>query len=521
MESAQGQSQNKLNHKPNNKLQDNLVAIQGLSPPSLWRHFAALASIPRPSGAEAAVLAYIEGVAQKHRGLCRRDQVGNLLVVVPGHQAPGQHLVSPLAFQCHVDMVCEQNGPGSHDFHRDSIALTGRADKPGWIFGTGTTLGADNGIGVAAMLALMEDSAETPGDLEFLFTVDEETGLTGAQGLDPGLLKAKTLLNLDTEEEGALYVGCAGGLDLDAQWAISRLKVKAPFLEAFSLQVSGLKGGHSGIDIDKQRGNAIKLLAFVLDDLFREVSSSAFQVTQLSGGKARNAIPREAMATVLVAQDSKNQVLRRVKTLEATLKKVYQEVDPLLSITLTSNPDRVEDLPIDRGSMVGWLKGVLGFSSQPYRFELGIPGLVRTSSNLGVLQSDFQNITVRSKLRSSSDLELEILQKELTSILEVSGGLVQAGGGYCGWQPDLTSQLLETAQSVHTQVFGQKAHIKAIHAGLECGLIGSKYPGIKMISFGPNIVNAHSPDESVEVASVERFWLFLKALVGRLQQEKS
>ncbi len=499
---------------------DNLSVVKGLNPASLWHHFANLASIPRPSGAEAKVLDYIEGVSLKNKGVCRRDLVGNLLVSIPGLAGrSGEKTLSPLVFQGHVDMVCEQNSHGKHDFHRDPIRLTKRPEQPGWIFGSGTTLGADNGIGVAAMLAMMEEAKGFSRGTEFLFTVDEETGLTGAQGLGPDLLTGDTLLNLDTEEEGALYVGCAGGLDLDAHWRCSRMLSQDPKFETFRLEVSGLKGGHSGIDIDKQRGNAVKLLAYVLDNLLALATEQMLQVISLNGGKARNAIPREAVALVAVYSEAQKHLIALTKELEDKLKEIYKEADPQLKISLSPHPDPTDWPPMDPRVAKKWIKAILGFPSQPYRFELGIAGLVRTSSNLGVIETEKNQITIRSKLRSSSDLELEVLKKELTTVLELADGQVKVGGGYCGWQPDLQSSLLRTAQAVHAEVFGHKAEVKAIHAGLECGLIGSRYPKMKMISFGPNIVNAHSPDEAVEVASVERFWTYLKALVQMLQEQ--
>jgi dipeptidase D len=369
------------------------------------------------------------------------------------------------------------------------------------------------------MLALMDEAQGLSRGLEFLFTVDEETGLTGAQGLGPDLLTGDTLLNLDTEEEGALYVGCAGGLDLDAYWRFSRVPRQDPKLETFRLEVSGLKGGHSGIDIDKQRGNAVKLLAYVLDQLLAFASEGVLQVISLDGGKARNAIPREAVALVAIHREAKEHLIEQTKELESKLNQIYKEADPQLKISLSPHPAPTVWPPIDPHVAKKWLKAIVGFPSQPYRFELGIAGLVRTSSNLGVVETEKNQITIRSKLRSSSDLELEVLKKELTTVLELADGQVKGGGGYCGWQPDLQSSLLGTAQAVHTEVFGHKAEVKAIHAGLECGLIGSRYPKMKMISFGPHIINAHSPDEAVEVASVDRFWTYLKALVQRLQKQ--
>lgn len=491
--------------------QQNLALAASLSPQPLWRYFAEIASIPRPSGREEQILSMILREAHRLNLPIRRDPVGNLLVVKPAPKASRK----PLAFQGHVDMVCEQNRGGSHRFELDPIQLTVRSDHPGWIHARGTTLGADNGIGIASMLALMSTRSDASRDLEFLFTVDEETGLTGAQGLGTDLLKADTLLNLDTEEEGALYVGCAGGMDFDGRWIIERSQVAPGNGSAFNLLVKGLKGGHSGIDIDKQRGNAIKILAHTLWQIKGALKEKQFYVYQFSGGSARNAIPREAHATIWVS----NEAIENVRVLLEQNQKFWQNLlgsfDPACNLSLEASKDP-EVSPFKPSDLERWLRFLLSFPSQPYRFELDIPGLVRTSANLGVLQTTTTELYVRSKLRSSLDPELLILVEELNALVALAGGEVVKGGAYCGWQPNLNSDLLQICQETHKKIFGKEAHIKAIHAGLECGLIGNKYPNMSMISFGPNISNAHSPDEGVEIASVERFWTYLNAVVDRL-----
>lgn len=515
-------------------LDQNLKTVGSFEPRELWQHFAHIASIPRPSGCEEQVLAYITQQAKSAGCTVSTDAVGNLLVVKPG----SDRSLTPLGFQGHVDMVCEKNAGNPHRFKEDPIRLKTRPDHPGWLFADGTTLGADNGIGVATMLALMERSQTRRRDQEFLFTVDEETGLTGAQGLKKDWLRAKTLLNLDTEEEGALYVGCSGGMDLDAQWTIPRVSSSGRPGFYGLLAVKNLRGGHSGIDIDKQRANALKILTHSLDQLIVS-HGKELSVISVQGGKARNAIPREAGALVwiepTVSQSAglKESLKAQVTGLCVQWQGIYREADSQMDLGLdffddqealrkalgSTEAHRSAWRPWDQDFLKRWLRAVMALPSQPYRFELAIPGLVRTSTNWGVLETDETSLVIRNKLRGSYDPELLVLKEEIAGLLSLSGAEIQSGGSYCGWQPDLRSQLLAKAQKVHEKVFGKKAHIKAIHAGLECGLIGSKYPGIQMISFGPNIQNAHSPDESVEVDSVARFWDYVVELVDDLDRE--
>jgi dipeptidase D len=514
-------------------LEQNLKAVETYVPHDLWRHFAQIASIPRPSGHEDQVLTYIVEQAKASGCTTSRDRVGNLLVIKPGSERD----LTPLGFQGHVDMVCEKNAGHPHVFSRDPIRLTPRSSHPGWLYADGTTLGADNGIGVATMLALMGQPQTRRRDLEFLFTIDEETGLTGAQGLAEGWLRSQTLLNLDTEEEGALYVGCSGGSDLDAYWKIQRVSKTARNGFYGLLAVKNLRGGHSGIDIDKQRANALKVLTHSLHQLVT-THSQDISVISVQGGQARNAIPREAWALLWIEsreslENVKQSLTSQVQDLTSRWQGIYAEADGEITLRfdLFGSPHALEQeigpelaertkwQPWDQDFLTQWLYAVMALPSQPYRFQLDIPGLVRTSTNWGVLETDETTVMIRNKLRGSYDPELEILKKEITGLLSLAGAEVKSGGSYCGWQPDLQSPLLAKAQKVHEKVFGKRAHVKAVHAGLECGLIGSKYPKMQMISFGPDIQNAHSPDECVQVDSVSHFWDYVVELVAELDRE--
>ncbi len=480
------------------------TTIRDLEPKLLWKHFSAISEIPRASKDEGRVAAYVLGVA-RHLGLAaRRDATGNIVVAKPG--TAGREGEGAVVLQGHLDMVCEKNSDVAHDFTKDPIrpALEGE-----WVKASGTTLGADNGIGVAAALALLEATDVPHPPLECLFTVDEETGLTGAYGLEKGFLAGTRMLNLDTEEEGAIYVGCAGGLDTVATTTVA-LVPPSGGKKPYRVAVTGLRGGHSGVDIHEGRGNALKALARFLQE---SAGPAGLELAALDGGSKRNAIPREAFAVVYADAAAVPDVERRLAALQADLRAELGGIEPgvALSIAPAAGAPGSVFAPADARRVVALLH-----SSPHGRLAMSpdIPDLVQTSTNLAIVKTDGGEVSVAMSHRSSVESAKRDVASQIRALCELAGFAVEHGDGYPGWKPDVTSALLATAKRVHEQLFGHEPAVKAIHAGLECGIIGEKYPGLQTISFGPTIQNAHSPDERLHVPSVERFWRYLAAILA-------
>jgi len=465
----------------------------------LWRYFMELSRIPRGSKAEAAASAW---VAQQGRDLgceVEQDAVGNVLIRKPA--APGREQRPGVALQAHVDMVCEQNEGTGHDFTRDPIRLVRDGDL---VRADGTTLGADNGIGISAALAVLA-GAMAHGPLEVLVTVDEETGLTGANNIRPGWLRAKYLLNLDSEEEGRLTIGCAGGVD---SVAIRSLAPRVPASGApFRLRVSGLKGGHSGIDINAGRGNAIRILAQALAALGADF---ACQLAAVQGGNKRNAIPREAAAQLHLDPALEPAFRAAVARQEAHWRAALGAFDPHLAITLEPGRPGHALAPDDAKALVRLLL------SAPHGVEAmspAIPGLVQTSVNLGVVATTDTEATVNLLTRSSIDASKRALAERIAATCEAAGFEHALSGGYPGWKPEPEASLVQLVDRTHQALFGRPMEIVAIHAGLECGLIGEKYPGLEMVSFGPSMWDVHTPEEHVSIPSVGNFWKLLTAVL--------
>jgi dipeptidase D len=380
----------------------------------------------------------------------------------------------------------------------------------------GTTLGADNGIAVATMLALLEapaggEGALEHGPIECLFTVDEETGLTGAASLEGGFVQSRTLINLDSEEEGALYVGCAGGKDTTGSWKLERQAPPAGALAA-EVRVKGLRGGHSGLDIPKGRGNAIKILARTLARL----AEAGAKVSGLWGGNKRNAIPREAHAVVYLPKSKVKKAEKLVAELEKTFKAEVATVDPDLSVTVQvqgEKPGEILKRPLQR-------KILQALSALPHgviKMSADIPELVETSTNVAVIDTTEERIQVATSQRSSVASEIQEIAETVRSVFSLAGASVEAGSGYPGWKPNLDSYILSVAKSVHEKVFGKEPEVKAVHAGLECGIIGEKFPGMDMVSLGPTLEAVHSPEERIYVDTVERFWGFLLEILKKVE----
>lgn len=481
--------------------------VSALEPTPLWRHFDRILAIPRGSKNEEGMRQYVRAVAAARHLDTATDGAGNVVVRVPA--SPGRESAPVIALQSHLDMVCEKNSDVEFDFASDAIQPRREGD---YLYATGTTLGADNGIGVAAMLALMEVSDVQHGPLELLFTIDEETGLTGAAELDPRSLTAQRLLNLDTEEEYALYVGCAGGAGTDLAIPLETM-FGAEGLTALAIRLTGLKGGHSGVDIHLQRGNAISLLARSLHALWRDFQ---FEVGSIEGGNMHNAIPREASALVRVASGEvkrfEEALSAQVATVAGELAGIEEGVRVEVTAAAQGSPAEVWSAGTTARALallVALPHGVLAMSHD-------LPGLVETSTNLAKVRTDGGTLRVHQSNRSSVMSALRATQQRIAAFAELAAGEATQSEGYPGWKPDMSSPLLATLKQVHLGTFGREAEVKAIHAGLECGLIGEKFPGMDMSSFGPQIEFPHSPDERVLIPSVGRFWLLLTATLSAL-----
>ncbi|RPI26476.1 MAG: aminoacyl-histidine dipeptidase [Acidobacteria bacterium] len=480
-------------------------ALKGLQPALVWKYFGEVARIPRCSKSEQQIAAYVMETAKKLGLNASQDSTGNVLVRKPG--SPGREGVQTVVLQGHLDMVCEKNSGTTHDFTKDPIELVRKGEV---LMANGTTLGADNGIAVATNLAIMEDKSVEHGPLELLFTIDEETGLTGAANLKPGFLKAKTLLNLDSEEDWAIYVGCAGGRDTTGTWSVAPEAVPAGSL-ALSITVKGLKGGHSGLEINAGRGNAIKILNRVL----LRLHALGARLSKIEGGNKRNAIPREASAIVTVPQNQEAEARRIVNEMNATVRAELTIVEPDLQVTVGQADNPGKALPVAQQEKI--LRGISALPHGVTKMSAEVPGLVETSTNVAVINTNDGRIALSTSQRSSVASEIQEIGETVASVFLLSGAEVQQGSGYPGWKPNLNSPVLQLARQAYSDLFGKECEVKAVHAGLECGIIGEKYPGMDMISFGPTLEAVHSPDEKIYIASVEKFWKFLLEILRRVK----
>ena len=480
------------------------TVLDDLSPKPLWRHFAAIAAIPRASTKEAAARDYVLGQAARLGLEAIQDRVGNVVIRKPAR--PGREDAIGAALQGHLDMVCEKNEGTAHNFDTDPIRLIRDGD---WLKADGTTLGADNGVGVAAALAVMESEDIAHGPLEFVFTIDEESGLTGASDFPNGLLKSQYFLNLDGEEEGTLCIGCAGGLNTVARRKVERQSAVAG--EAWRVRVSGLQGGHSGLDINRGRGNAVRILGRVLQLL---TDNLPLAVADVRGGSKRNAIPREASATVVLDGAREHELRSLAGTAEAQIRSELGAFDSGVSIAVeaAARPDRVladADASLVAGLLASLHHGVLAMSPD-------VAGLVQTSTNLATVSTREDEVEIETSQRSAIESSKLAAGRMVTTMFRLAGFEVEHTGGYPGWKPEPASDIVRKAQAAHLEVLGMTPELVAMHAGLECGVIGEKHPGMQTISFGPHIVDVHSPSERLKISSVEPFWVFLTGLLERL-----
>ncbi len=482
-------------------------AIEGLTPPLVWKYFAEIAAIPRGSKNEAAIARYVIDTAKRLGLAARQDKAGSVLVKKPA--SPGYENLPSVCLQGHLDMVCEKDSAKQHDFLKDPIELL---RKDAFITANGTTLGADNGIAVATCLAIMEDRSVLVGPLEFLFTVDEETGLTGASNLEPGLLDSRILLNLDSEEEGELYVGCAGGRDTRAAWTVEWETAPKTMAPAF-IKVSSLRGGHSGLEIDKNRGNAIK----ILNRLVIVAADSGARLSKIGGGNKHNAIPRDAEAVVFAPKNKLDEMKAAVRQLAGDIKAEVASVEPNFAVEAGDLKDVRAGKVITRGLQKKVTRTIAALPHGVIKMSSDIPGLVETSTNVAVIATDKKAISMVTSQRSSVASEIKEVAQMVRAVFELGGADVKTSDGYPGWKPNLDSRILRIARETYKALYGKDPAVKAVHAGLECGIIGEKYPGMDMVSFGPTMTGVHSPDEKLEIASVPKFYNFLLAILKNVK----
>ncbi len=468
-----------------------------LKPALVWKHFEKIMQIPHPSHHEEKIRRYIVDFAVEHGLEHKVDEADNVYVCKPA--TAGMEGRKGIVMQAHLDMVPQKNNDKVFDFENDPIE--GYIDGE-WVTANGTTLGADNGIGAAAILAVLEDDTLEHGAIEALFTATEETGMDGAFGLKAGLLKGDILLNLDSETEGELYVGCAGGLDANITLPYSAEPAPASGYKAYSLCVKGLKGGHSGIQIGYGRANANRLLFRLLNN-----APAGTLLAGVDGGGLRNAIPREAVATVLVPLGCTEEWEKTVAAYEKTVVKEYDGIEDEISVTATPCAMPAEVIPAEVAGKLA--KAVVGAPNGVIAMSVAMPGLVQTSTNLARVVSDGKCVKIQCLLRSSVGSEKVALGEALKGVFELAGASVELSGDYDGWNPDMKSPILHAMLASYKALYGKEPAVTAIHAGLECGIIGGVYPNLDMISFGPTICYPHSPDEKVNIASVERFYEFL------------
>jgi dipeptidase D len=480
-------------------------AIEGLKPELVWKYFAQISRIPRCSKNEAAMTKYVLDTAKKMGLQAKADKFGNVVVRKPA--SAGREQVRPIALQGHLDMVCEKNKDKVHDFLKDPIELVRKGNM---MMANGTTLGADNGVAVATNLAIMEDRSLQHGPLEFLFTVDEETGLTGAHNIAGNFLESRTLLNLDSEEEGALYVGCSGGRDTIGTWQVHLEEVKAP-TTAVQVNVTGLKGGHSGLEIDKGRGNAVKIMGRALAAL----SAAGARVSAINGGNKHNAIPRECEAVLLIPRQKLEEAEKVIGGVNATIKAELATVEPDLLINLSTMKTRKTIKVLRKAEQRRILQTLSALPHGVTKMSADIPGLVETSTNVAVIKTIKDSIKVATSQRSSVASEITEIAETVSVIFELGGALVETNDGYPGWKPNMDSPILSLAKSAYRSLYGKDPEVKAIHAGLECGVLGERIPGMDMLSFGPTLEGVHSPDEKIFIDTVEKFWNFLLEILKK------
>lgn len=481
--------------------------IRALEPTILWNKFADLNAVPRPSKKEERVIEFIKNFGNSLGLKTQVDQVGNVVISKPATK--GMENRKSIILQAHLDMVHQKNNDTDFDFETQGIEMFVEGD---WVKAKGTTLGADNGLGVATMMAILEsDRIEHPA-VEALFTIDEETGMTGAKGLSPEILEGEILLNLDTEEDDEIGIGCAGGVDITATKSYQKEKMPESY-RSYSVKVKGLMGGHSGMDIIKGLGNANKLMNRLLLNTSEDFK---LRISEINGGGLRNAIPRESEAVIAIPETEEESFKKEFETRLQNIKSEYASLEPNLSIELQKLTSQNEVMDINSQREV--LLALAGAHNGVYRMSPEIEGLVEASNNIANVTLKDGEIYIKCLTRSSVESTKEDLANSLQSVFELAGFEVELSGEYPGWAPNSDSAILKTLDKLYEKLNGEKANIAACHAGLECGIIGSHYPGMDMISFGPTIRGAHSPDERASIKSAQKYWKFLVEVLKNIPE---
>ncbi len=479
--------------------------IRNIEPQAVWNHFADLNAVPRPSKKEERVIQFMVDFGNKLNLKTIVDKVGNVIITKPA--TAGMENRKTIVMQSHLDMVHQKNSDTNFDFDSEGIKMY--IDKD-WVKAEGTTLGADNGLGVASIMAVLSSTDIPHPTIEALFTIDEETGMTGAMGLEGGILTGEILLNLDTEEDDEIGIGCAGGVDITAK-RVYTLEETPKNTTAFEISVTGLNGGHSGMDIHKGLGNANKIMNRLLFDGF---TNFGLRISEINGGSLRNAIPRESFATVTIDSISKEPFLFELNQLINEIKIEFSSLEPNLTIELKEIelPKNVMEL----GVQIGLIKAIYGSLNGVYRMSPDIEDLVETSNNVARVIVKEGNIKIGCLTRSSSETNKWDLANSLRAVFELAGFEVEFSGTYPGWLPNKNSDILKVLENLYTKMNNSEPHVAACHAGLECGILGQNYPKMDMISFGPNIRGAHSPDERAQISSVKKFWSFLLEILQNI-----
>jgi dipeptidase D len=481
-----------------------MADLTTLSPQEVWSEFEAITKIPRPSKREEKIRDYLIQWAESHHLAYQCDKTGNIVIRKVATAGYEEH--PTVVLQAHMDMVCEKNTSKQFDFEHDAIET--RIDD-GWVKADGTTLGADDGIGIAAALALLASDQLSHPALEALFTVDEETGLTGAFGLGEGMLTGSYLLNLDSEDEGELFIGCAGGIDTVATFHPMATPAPDEF-DYFRIDIKNLRGGHSGDDIDKGRANSNKIVARLLYELL----PYGLVLNRIDGGNLRNAIPREAFAIFGVPKESGAEVCDKCRQFAVEIVEEFKYTEPDLQLNLS----KVEGVAwvVDPVTLQALLCALVGVPNGVLSMSHSVEGLVETSTNLASVKFTNEGVVVVSSQRSSVDSAKRYAAQTVEAVFRIAGADVSHSDGYPGWTPNPDSHLLRITENCYKELFDAQPKVRAIHAGLECGLFLEKYPQLEMVSFGPTLRGVHSPDERIEIASVEKFWLLLCEVVKRL-----
>lgn len=472
--------------------------ILNLEPKAIWKHFYNLTQIPRPSKKEERVIEFMKKFGEDLGLETIVDEIGNVIIKKPA--TPGMENRKGIILQGHLDMVPQKNSDKKHDFEQDPIEAYIDGD---WVTANGTTLGADNGMGVAAGMAVLEATDLVHGPVEVLCTIDEETGMTGAENLKAGILDGDVLMNLDSEDEGELYIGCAGGVDTNAKFNYTEEETPKG-MTAFKISVTGLKGGHSGLDIHLGKGNACLILN---KTLLNACERYGIRLADIDAGSLRNAIPREAFATVVVPETEENNFVDYVTEAEKAAKEMLKDVDPGVSIAVekTSLPESVMDVTTQHN----FYNAVADCPNGVIAFDKNMSDVVETSSNLAIIKSENGVIEIAILTRSAADAERDVAAAKIADVFKEHGAKTSHFGAYPGWKPNVNSPILEAMKDVYNNKYGKVPEVKVIHAGLECGILGAIYPNWDMISFGPTIRFPHSPDEKVNVETVGKFWDYL------------